>query len=294
MEDIKDLFAYIRNDLNAALAATTGDLKLRINTDAICVAGSSAGGLCTYLCAMHLSPKPKALLSIYGAIGECLVRRFRIFEPEPCLSCCSTQNDYFLEPKTKPFVVDRPLDDPADFTEFLFPQSLSLPVVAESPVEYYPPTHETPGLPATKRMHVSGLYFQLGVWLDYYTGDHTLSQRLRQLELSPVSSSDGLTWTLDPIKAREVIGEKNIRLLPQFGVAWDWPPALFVHGTKDCHVLLHESKHLAEKLRGVGVKNELIEVEGQPHGFDNALDAEKKYRKLFDRAADFLLQNLHK
>jgi acetyl esterase/lipase len=74
LEDIQDLFAYIRNDLNSALAGTTGGPKLRINIDAISVAGSSAGGLCAYLCAMHLSPKPKALLSIYGQGGECLVR----------------------------------------------------------------------------------------------------------------------------------------------------------------------------------------------------------------------------
>jgi acetyl esterase/lipase len=81
LEDIQDLFVYIRSDLNSALAGATGDPKLRINADAICVAGSSAGGLCTYLCAMHLSPKPKALLSVYGQAGECLVRHFPDSQP---------------------------------------------------------------------------------------------------------------------------------------------------------------------------------------------------------------------
>lgn len=75
LEDIQDLFSYIRNDLNSALAWATGTPKLKIDTDAICVAGTSAGGLCAYLCAIHLSPKPRALLSMYGQGGECLVRR---------------------------------------------------------------------------------------------------------------------------------------------------------------------------------------------------------------------------
>lgn len=86
MEDIQDLFTYIRCDLNPALVGTTGDPKLRINIDAIGVAGTSAGGLCAYLCAMHLSPKPKALLSIYGQGGECLVRHFPMLKPGSCLN----------------------------------------------------------------------------------------------------------------------------------------------------------------------------------------------------------------
>lgn len=78
LEDIQDLFAYIRSDLNPALFGATGNPMLMIDTDALGVAGTSAGGLCAYLCAMHLSPKPRALLSMYGQAGECLVRYFKI------------------------------------------------------------------------------------------------------------------------------------------------------------------------------------------------------------------------
>ena len=77
IEDIQDLFGYIRSDLNLALARGTGNPPLRINVDAIAVAGTSGGGLCAYLSAIHLSPKPKALLSIYGQGGECLVSHLR-------------------------------------------------------------------------------------------------------------------------------------------------------------------------------------------------------------------------
>ena len=94
----------------------TGDPKMRIDADAVAVAGSSAGGLCTYLCAMHLSPKPRALLSIYGQAGECLVKFFDI-RSRIASQSYRVQNDNFLEPKAKPFITGRPLVDPSDFTE---------------------------------------------------------------------------------------------------------------------------------------------------------------------------------
>ena len=203
------------------------------------------------------------------------------------------QNDHFLKPKTKPYLPDVLLVDPSDFTEFIFPQSMSLPIVAESPLEYYPPTHPTPGLPATKRMYIFRLYYQLGQWLDYYTGDHTLSQRLRQL-LSSSTSGTEPPAAPDPAKAREVIGERNIELFPQFGVTENWPRTLFVHGSKDAQVKLDESKHLAEKLKANGVESELIMVDGQGHTFDYAPNAEGKFGKLFDRATKFLVQSLQK
>ena len=203
------------------------------------------------------------------------------------------QNDNFLEPKTKPWIPGRGLVDPSDFTEFIFPQSASLPITTESPLEYYPPTHATPGLPATKRMYLTRLYYQLGQWLDYYTGDHTLSERLRQLRSSPPSGPE-LPSTIDLTKAREVIGEKNIGLFPQFGVTENWPRTLFVHGSKDAQVKLDESKHLAEKLKANGVESELIMVDGQGHTFDYAPNAEGKFGKLFDRATKFLVQSLQK
>ena len=171
---------------------------------------------------------------------------------------------------------------------------MSLPVTADSPLEYHPPTHPTPGFPATKRMQLTGLYYQLGEWLDYYTGDHSLSRRLRQSRSSPASSSTGSPPTLDPVKAREVIGERNIGLFPQFGVAGDWPPTLFVHGSKDSQVPLHESKHLAEKLKAAGVKSKLIVVEGKEHTFDYAPGAERAFGGLFDQATAFLVKNLRK
>jgi acetyl esterase/lipase len=168
---------------------------------------------------------------------------------------------------------------------------MSLPIIAEFPApEFNPP----PGLPVNKRMLLTGLYYQLGEWLDYYTGDHTLSRRLRQLRPSPASPSTESPSTLDPIKAREVIGEKNVGLFPQFGIAGDWPPSLFVHGSEDSVVPLRESENLSEKLKAVGVESKLIVAEGKIHGFDDAPDAEEEFGGLFDQATAFLVLNLQK
>lgn len=143
-------------------------------------------------------------------------------------------------------------------------------------------------------MSVSRLYYQLGEWLDYYTGDHTLSCRLRQLRSSSTLGTE-LSSVVDPIKAKEVIGEDNIGLFPQFGVAENWPPTMFLHGSMDYNVPLNESEHLAEKLEAVGVENELVVVEGQAHAFDIFLpDVERQFGRIFDRAAGFLVRNLQK
>ena len=202
------------------------------------------------------------------------------------------QNDNYLEPKTEPFLPNKPLVSPSEFSEFIFPQSASLPTATGCPLEYYPATHPTPGLPAKKRMYLTRLYYQLGEWLDYYTGDHTLSARLRRLR-SP-SSPQMESPSLDLIKAREAIREKDVGLFPQFGVTESWPPTLIVHGSEDKQVPLFESEHIAERLGLVGVERELVVVEGQGHSFDYAPDAEKEFGRLFDRATAFLVRNLQR
>jgi len=139
-------------------------------------------------------------------------------------------------------------------------------------------------------MYLNRLYYQLGEWLDYYTGDHTLSARLRQLRSSlsraaPPSASD-------LIRARELIREQDIGLFPQFGVGEHWPPTLLVHGTEDKHVPILESKHILERLKAMGVESELVVVEGQEHLFDYASNAESDFGGVFDRAVTFLVRNL--
>ena len=72
------------------------------------------------------------------------------------------------------------------------------------------------------------------------------------------------------------------------------PPTVLVHGTADLMVPFEISRELHEALREKGVETELIEMEGENHGFDlvpGAIEDEKK-RRVFERANDFLAKYL--
>ena len=71
--DIKDLFTFLDHDVNGLIRGRQGKHVFEIDSSALAVAGSSAGALCAYLAAMHASPKPRAVLSLYGMGGDMLV-----------------------------------------------------------------------------------------------------------------------------------------------------------------------------------------------------------------------------
>ncbi|KAG6810932.1 hypothetical protein H0H92_009739, partial [Tricholoma furcatifolium] len=104
VKDIQDLFEFITS--HEFGLGTSALMNFTINPDAIAVTGSSAGGLLTYLAAMHCtSPKPKALVSIYGMGGD-------FFAP------------HYLSVKTEPFFLGREILDPRSLTEFLYPNHI--------------------------------------------------------------------------------------------------------------------------------------------------------------------------
>ncbi|TFK52320.1 alpha/beta-hydrolase [Heliocybe sulcata] len=67
LEDIIDLFKFLSTQAN--------DLIVRLDPHTLAVVGTSGGSLCAYLAAMHASPKPKALLSMYGLGGNFFVSK---------------------------------------------------------------------------------------------------------------------------------------------------------------------------------------------------------------------------
>ena len=69
VKDIQDVFSFlVKIDIKDAYGT------FKIDPDAMAVAGSSAGGLCAYLAAIHcVSPKPKGVVSMYGLGGNFLV-----------------------------------------------------------------------------------------------------------------------------------------------------------------------------------------------------------------------------
>jgi acetyl esterase/lipase len=160
-----------------------------------------------------------------------------------------------------------------------------------------------PGFPANPRQLLSRLYLQLGVWLDYLTGEHGrkdepgLSDILRKslasdkTDLARSAGSDAFDTTNDRLK--KLIPERHHSLFPQFGVTSDWPPTYLAHGALDSAVLAHESIHMHRLLQEAGVDVRLSVEEGKEHSFDYEPDAETVHGpKLFDSIDKFLKEHL--
>ncbi|KAG2123802.1 Alpha/Beta hydrolase protein [Suillus clintonianus] len=265
LADTKDAIAFVAGDLNVQLnqqqAGLSSGSHFRIDPASIGVAGTSAGGFCAYLCAIHAVPKPKVVLSLYGMGGDLLT-------------------DHYIAPKTQPFLRGREMLDPARFSEYIHPFG-SLPSTSDSPLAYHPLSYHIPGYPANPRMLISRLYLQLGVALDYITGQHepSLSTTLRQA-----------IHTEGPFDEALIADHKNI--FPQFNVTSDWPATYLIHGTSDTAVLLRESRNLHSLLTKAGVEVVLEELPGREHSFDYQPGAELENKGSYDTIVQFLYGHL--
>ncbi|KAF9530285.1 alpha/beta-hydrolase [Crepidotus variabilis] len=262
VQDMKDLFSFIKEKEISGLGKC-----IRVDADKIVVAGSSAGGLLAFLAGIHCTPRPKAVISCFGMGGDMLIPAY-------------------FTPKTKPFFMSRPLQDPGSFLDFTYPFQQERPgPISDSPIGFNPPNHERPGAPSTRRQMVVSMYLQLGTWLDYYTGAHdpSLSQNL----LHAAQSEAGLK------KLRDYIPAEHRPLFPQLNVDSSFPPTFMIHGNKDTAVLIDESCNLKTSLEKAGVPVKLIEVEGQEHFFDIMPGSAEKYKKEFEQVKAFLVQILN-
>lgn len=169
--------------------------------------------------------------------------------------------------------------DPAQFSEYIYPLD-NLPSISDSPLAYHPQSYHIPGYPANPRMLLTRLYLQLGVALDYITGQHepSLSASLRQVR------------TEGPLD-EALIADHKI-LFPQFNVTSEWPATYLFHGTSDTAVPFHDSQNLHSLLVKAGVEAVLEEVPGREHTFDYQPGAELQYEGSFDKIAQFLYHHL--
>lgn len=265
LTDVKDAIAFVAGDLNVQLDQELANLDsgshFRIDPTSIGVAGTSAGGYCAYLCAIYAVPKPKVVLSLYGMGGDLLT-------------------DQYLAPKTQPFFRGRELLDPAQFSEYMHPFD-SLKSTSDSPLVYHPQSYHIPGYPANPRMLISRLYLQLGVSLDYITGQHepSLSVTLRKA-----------IHTEDPFDEALISDHKII--FPQFNVTSDWPPTYLIHGTSDTAVLPRESRNLHSLLLKADVEVVLEELPGREHSFDYQPGAELENEGSLNDIVQFLIRHL--
>ncbi|KIK41933.1 hypothetical protein CY34DRAFT_84478 [Suillus luteus UH-Slu-Lm8-n1] len=266
LADVKDAIAFVAGDLNVQLDQELASLgsgsHFRIDPTSIGVAGTSAGGYCAYLCAIYAVPKPKVVLSLYGMGGDLLT-------------------DQYLAPKTQPFLRGRELLDPAQFSEYMHPFD-SLKSTSDSPLVYHSQSYHIPGYPANPRMLISRLYLQLGVALDYITGQHepSLSATLRKA-----------IHIEDPFD-EALISDHHKIIFPQFNVTSDWPPTYLIHGTSDTAVLPRESRNLHTLLLKAGVEVVLEELSGREHSFDYQPGAELENEGSFNDIIQFLIRHL--
>ncbi|KAI0314495.1 alpha/beta-hydrolase [Amylostereum chailletii] len=264
VEDIRDLFTFLSDSLNSELAFREKEPSFQIDPSRLAVVGTSAGGLCCYLAAIHARPKPTAVVSIYGLGGE-------FFTP------------HFYTPKFAPFFMGRDLVDPAICHAYLYPQCATLPPLSASP--FHP---DNPEIPTHPRILLPRLYLQLGVYLDYWTGVHGLSERVGRLLPPPGEPVSEETRAA----MRDAIPEDARVLFPQLWVTKDWPRTLLVHGEMDTVVHANDSQHLYQLLLNEGVDVRFEVVKGEEHVFDYVPGAEEKFGALFDRVQGFLREAL--
>ena len=197
------------------------------------------------------------------------------------------QTQHYLLPKKVPFFRGRELLDPADFPQFLYPESARLPVISGSPLAYHDASYHIPGYPANPRMLLARLYLQLGTFLDYWTGLHepSISGTLRR-----VCEEDAQG---DEMDFEDLVPEQAKHLFPQLNaMSTAWPPTLLVHGTQDTAVPVSESAHMFSKLSSAGALVRLIEVKGMEHSFDYEAGAEAKCASVFEEVIQFLAGRL--
>ena len=147
-------------------------------------------------------------------------------------------------------------------------------------------------------MLLGRLLLQLGVFNDYFTGEHepSLSSKLREaLNAESNSSDQGLRVQssrnevdVKDERMRSLVPDRHLMLYPQFGVTSSWPPTLLFHGTHDSAVRVGESRHMQALLERKAVPVRLVEFEGKEHSFDYEPDAEVHHEREFDEAIEFL------
>ncbi|KAL8290577.1 hypothetical protein RQP46_002835 [Phenoliferia psychrophenolica] len=145
LRDIQACFKHIGGSLNSELAKTT---SVKIDSRRLAVSGSSAGGWMSYMSGLHMNPKPKAIVSIYGMAANMLT-------------------PFYLDVKTKPFMWLTPvLLADADFLPIL--KTPATERLTSTPLE-------------SPRLDYYTWLLQKGLFIDVLTDQPGLTAHLRGL-----------------------------------------------------------------------------------------------------------------
>ncbi|KAF9559715.1 alpha/beta-hydrolase [Agrocybe pediades] len=271
IEDIQDAFKFVaRSELPGK------NYIFKLDGDRIAVSGNSAGGLCARLAAIHATPRPKALIDIYGQGGNFFTNFHLDIKP----------GDIQFLLQTVPHFPD------ADFKTMTYPFTEGLP-----PVSTGTDANIDPNLPIAERpvddprSNIYPFLFQRGRYLDYYTGLHkpSLTDTLRE-----VLEKKGEITVQD---AKAIIPEEIHSWFPQLSIDSKWPPTIMIHGTVDDTVPIEESHHFFKLIKEKSKSPvKFIEVKGEfaVHGWDCFPASETQTKVEFDSIKDFIKEHLER
>lgn len=229
VEDIKSAYNWATNSLNALFPAAEADLVRVI------VAGSSAGGWCSLVCAAQFSvpgsacPSPRALLLICPMTDpgghRCIIKGTPL---------ANTTLDSDTAEKTLAEIQRRVENREVSFGE-AFPK-------------------DEKEFATKKRLPFLNAIIHEGLYADYTTGIARFGERIRSM--GKMNAIGGELETLFPL---------------DFGITerGRFPRCVLVHGTADREVDVGESDILVERLRSVGSEVEFFPVKGKGHMFDH-------------------------
>jgi acetyl esterase/lipase len=219
LQDALRLFHFLDSEFNGKLGRA-GD-TMTLDVDKIAVIGESGGGYIARLAALHAVPRPAALVSYYGMGGDMLA-------------------DFWLSVRELQSI---PRERVAPFLETEPTKETGLPIFVQD--GFFTDT--------LRRADAFAWISQNGLFLDYLTGIHGLSERLRTL----------------PGDQRASMVPKSVqKAFPEFSIDGSLlhPPALFVHSKNDAIVPLSESLKTDRQLKEAGARTELFLLDGEKHG----------------------------
>ncbi|KAF4617789.1 hypothetical protein D9613_006165 [Agrocybe pediades] len=256
VDDLKDVFKFV-----SSTTFKGDDYTFQLDEDRIGVSGSSAGGLCAYLATIHCSPRLKVLVSIYGQGGDFF-----------------TKHHLSVKKGGLNFMgMNIPELNPSDFSSIMYPFSEGMPMRLGGPCSC---SSEKPAddelQPLLSGRQLPGLLHRLA--------RTQLSKKLREILEGPNPTVQDFKNAIPKIKHG---------LFPQLCIDTQWPPTILIHGTADDVVPPEESRNIKRLVEEVGASVQLIEVEGQQHGYDYFVpNIEELEKENFDAIIHFVQKHL--
>jgi acetyl esterase/lipase len=177
--------------------------------------------------------------------------------------------------------------DPAKFLSYIYPYHEPLQPISDSPLAYDPPSASVPGYPANPRMLLIRLYLQLGVFMNYYLGEH----KTNFCECLHSAIHENLREDHESL-LKTILPAHHHCLFPQIGITSSWPPTFLMHGSADTVVPVQESRHMYKLLQHAGVQVFLEIASGFEHAYDLDVDTASIHEPTFNKALEFLCRYL--